>query len=225
MTTVAITTSVDRFAEASRPFVDLGFTPIPLPCITVEVADEDLLTGARLTAAGVDLIFATSARTIRLLWPDGDMPPVPVAAVGPATARAVTEAGGTVAVIGTGGGRELIERTRTLTGIRRAVFPHAEGTDPVVIAALQAMVPVVSAVPIYRTLPVAPGDEPADAVVFASASAVDGWFLTRDTGGMVVAAIGRPTADALELHDVIADAVPNVPGFGTMASALREVIT
>ena len=81
------------------------------------------------------------------------------------------------------------------------------------------------AVPIYRTLPVAPGDEPADAVVFASASAVDGWFLTRDTGGMVVAAIGRPTADALELHDVIADAVPNVPGFGTMASALREVIT
>jgi len=225
VTTVAITTSADRFAEASRPFTDLGFTPISLPCITVEVADEDLLAGARITAAGVDLLFITSARTVRLLWPDGAMPAVPVAAIGTATARAVTAAGGTLAVVGTGGGLDLVGHVRTLTGVRRALFPHAEGTDPVVIGALRTVVPVVSTIPIYRTVPVAPDPDPVDAVAFASASAVRGWFLTRDTAGAVVAAIGGPTAAALDGFGVTPDAVPDIPGFASMASVLREVIT
>ena len=225
MTTVALTTAADRFAEAARPFADLGFVPVSLPCITIEVADEDLLVGARVTAAGVDLIFATSARTIRLLWPDGNMPAVPVAAVGAATARAVTEAGGTVAVIGTGGGLDLVERVREITGIRRVLFPHAGGTDPAVLDALRTVVPVTSTIPIYETVPVAPTADPVDAVAFASASAVEGWFLARDTGGMTVAAIGGPTADALARHGVTPDAVPAIPGFKSMASALREVST
>ena len=225
MTTVAITTAADRFEEAARPFALLEFTPVPLPCITIEVADEDLLAGARVTATGVDLLFATSARAIRLLWPDGNMPPVPVAAVGAATARAVTEAGGNVAVIGTGGGLDLVARVRELGGVRRALYPHAGGTDPAVLDALRVSVPVVSTIPVYETVPIAPATDPVDAVAFASASAVDGWFLTRDTAGMIVAAIGGPTADALEQRGVTADAVPDIPGFGTMAAALKEVTT
>jgi len=225
VTTVAITTSRDRYDEAARPFTEQGFTPIALPCITVEVADEDLLTGARITANGVDLLFVTSARTIRLLWPDGGMPQVPVAAIGTATARAVTEAGGIVAVIGTGGGLDLIGRARNLTGIRRALFPHAEGTDRQVLDAFRAIVPVASTIPVYRTVPIAPDPDPVDAVAFASASAVHGWFLTRDTGGLIVTAIGGPTAAALGERGVTTDTVPNIPGFISMAYALKEVIT
>jgi uroporphyrinogen-III synthase len=225
VTTVAITTSRDRYDEAARPFTEQGFTPIALPCITVEVADEDLLTGARSTANGVDLLFVTSARTIRLLWPDGAMPAVPVAAIGVATARAVTRAGGNVAVVGTGGGLDLIDRVRALPRVRRALFPHAGGTDPNVLAAFRATVTVASTIPIYRTVPVAPDADPVDAVAFASASAVMGWFLTRDTGGTIVGAIGRPTVAALGSFGATVDAVPDVPGFASMASALREVIT
>jgi len=225
VTTVAITTSADRFDDVSRPFVDLAFTPVPLPCITISDADEGLLVGARTTAAGVDLLFVTSARAIRLLWPDGGMPPVRVAAVGAATARAATAAGGNVAVVGTGGGLDLVHQVRSLTGIQRVLFPHAEGTDPAVLDALRMTVPVTSTIPVYRTVPVAPGTDPVDAVAFASASAVDGWFLSRDLQGVVVAAIGRPTAEALERFGVTADAVPGIPGFESMASALKKVMT
>jgi len=225
MTTVAITTTADRFDEASRPFHRLGFTPITVPCITVEPADDAVLEGARLAAVGVDLLFVTSARTIRLLWPNGGMPPVPAAAVGPASARAVAEAGGTVAVVGTGGGLDLVEHVPALSGIRRALFPHAEGTDPAVLDALGAVVPIVAAFPVYRAVPIPPTHDPVDAVAFGSASAVDGWFLGRDLQDIAVAAIGRQTADALERFGVSADAVPGVPGFASMASALRKVMT
>jgi len=225
MTSVAITTSADRFDEVSRPFATLGFSPVSLPCIRIEPTDDDLLAAAATAAADVDLLFLTSVRTIRLLWPDGGMPSVPTAAVGAATARAVTEAGGEVTVVGNGGGLDLIERIRSLRGIHSVFFPHAGGTDPRVLDALRSTVDVTSTIPVYRAVPVAPGADPVDAVAFASASAVDGWFLTRKLDDVTVAAIGRPTADAIAGHGARVDAIADTPGLDTMASALREVVT
>ncbi|MFN2487485.1 MAG: hypothetical protein ABR609_12925, partial [Acidimicrobiia bacterium] len=78
MIRVAITT--DRFEGAASSFRPLGLAPVWLPCIRIEPADAGLLARAREATLASDLLLITSVRTLDVLWPDGSMPAVEVAA-------------------------------------------------------------------------------------------------------------------------------------------------
>jgi uroporphyrinogen-III synthase len=154
-----------------------------------------------------------------VLWPDGGMPGVPVAAVGPATARAVIKAGGLVAVEGRRGSRALVEDLGTVRG-RVVVFVHAAGASADTADRLAAKGAVVDAHAVYRTRPIPPGDALVDSVAFASPSAVDGWLLARSLEGMVVASVGETTASYLEGRGHRSDVVATRPTFPSLADAL-----
>lgn len=217
--TVAITTDEGSAGRVSALFRIKGLEPVPLPCIGVEAAPDIVCDRAREAAASADLLIVTSARTIGVLWPDGGMPGVPVAAVGPATARAVREAGGVVAVEGRGGSQALVEALGTVRG-RVVVFPHAAGASAHTAERLAARGAVVDAHSVYRTRPIPPGDASVDSVAFASPSAVEGWLLARSLDGLIVASVGETTASYLEGRGHRSDVVPTRPTFPSLADAL-----
>lgn len=222
MKRVAVTTTADAAPRVAAPLIAHGMTPVMLPCISISPAPPTVLDGLRDAAARADLIVVTSARAVRITWPDGDMPATPVAAVGPATAEAVVDAGGIVKVTGSGGAADLVAEL-DVTGLR-IVFPHARGADPGTDAELERMGASVYAATAYDAIPIAPNDDKVDAAIFGSPSAVDGWLLRRHLDGMVIGAMGQTTASALRVRGVDDPVVAATPGFEAAVAALAERI-
>jgi uroporphyrinogen-III synthase len=222
---VALTT--DRFEKAARHFAEAGLKPLPTPCVRMVPASTEELDQARAVAATADLIVATSARTIDLLWPTGGMPAADVAAVGPVTARAVTAAGGRVVITGRGGLADLVEPVADLGSGRLVVIVRAAGSDPVAMDRLRSTIPELADQVAYRMEPMAPAASTVDAVAFASPSAVAGWLLTRSLDRLVVGVIGDTTAAAVSPHrspDVVADQ-PSFAALAETMSSFMEVST
>jgi uroporphyrinogen-III synthase len=219
MSSVAITN--DRFEKIASIYRDRGLEPVPIPCVHVEVAGEQVLSDAREAAADADLILISSARIIALLWPDGEMPDVEVAVVGEATADAVRRAGGRVAVTGCAGLLDLIDAVVDRLRRARVVFPHAGGTDLAASRRIREISGTIEEHLVYRTAPRAAGPTRVDAAAFASPSAVQGWLLTRDLDDVVVGVIGPTTAAAvarIRPPDVVAPR----PAHRCLAMALDE---
>lgn len=217
---VAVTTSGDRTEQVAEELRRHRLIPVALPCIGIE-GDETQASRARVLAVEADWIVVTSARAVTVTWPEG-MPPLPVAAVGPAAARAVTAAGGEARLVGTGGAADLVERLVAAAAGSTVVFPHAAGADPAPLARLIGAGIRVHSFPVYRTLPTAPGEDPVDAALFASPSAVAGWLLGRSLDGPVLAAIGQTTAAALTEAGHPPQVVPDRPGYSEAAKALQD---
>jgi len=209
---VAVTATADT-AERIRRALDVrGLEGVVLPCVVTRPRDEGALRRVRGLAATVDWIVVTSARAVRTLWPDGGMPPVPVAAVGPATAEAVAAAGGRVALVGTEGAASLLRRLEPEVGEATVLYPRPERTAADVETTLRAAGAEVIAATVYTTLPVPPPTEPVvDAVTFASPSAVLGWRRSRTLEGLVVAALGSTTAAAVKALGHPVDVVAETP--------------
>lgn len=218
MTRVAITT--DRFDVAAAPFARLGMEPLPTPCIRVEPAGQAIIDQARESAAGADLLILTSVRTVELLWPHA-MPDVDVAAVGGRTASAVKARGGNVVVVGQSGLRELANTLVPLLSSSRVSFPHAAGSIPDALARVREESADLTEFEVYTTIPVAPPSTLVDAVAFTSPTAVKGWMLTRALDGLVVAAIGPTTAEALAPFRA-PDVVAEEPSHAALARAVAE---
>lgn len=195
MRRVAITT--DHFDSVSSHFSRLGMDPIAMPCIRVEQMSDEVLSAARDAASRADLLIIGSARTISILWPGRPMPDVDVAAVGEKTARSARRLGGRVVVTGRLGLLGLVELARPQLNGADIVFPHAAGSDPEGLDALRTATKNLDEFEIYRSVPIAPGQEDVDAVSFASPSAVEGWHLTRDLNSIIVGVIGSTTARAV----------------------------
>jgi uroporphyrinogen-III synthase len=193
-----------------------------LPCIAISPSAQEVLDELRAQARKADLIVVTSARAVRITWPDRDMPAIPTAAVGRATAEAVTEAGGMVTDIGETDAEGLVD-AMNVDGLR-VVFPHARAADPATAAALEKRGASVFASPAYDTIPIAPSDDKVNAAIFGSPSAVNGWLMRRPLDGIVVAAMGSTTASALRVRGVEDPVVPSKPGFTEVAAALAERI-
>ncbi|MFP4553489.1 MAG: uroporphyrinogen-III synthase [Actinomycetota bacterium] len=222
MPRIALTTTPDRAARLVSLCEEHGLEPVGLPCIELVPADEEVLEQARRQVAQADWLVVTSSRAISVLWPNGEMPDVPVAAVGPATAQAVTTAGGRPAVVGGGGVDELIDLiAERLRGVS-VVFPHAAGAGTNTIEALEVAGASVDARAVYEIRSVPPADDAVDAVAFGSPTAVHGWLLSRDLEGLVVGAIGETTAGALEEFAVTADVEPPHPSFEGLIVAMAE---
>lgn len=222
MARIALTTTPDRAARLAPLCEEHDLEPVGLPCIESVPADEDVLDQARRAVAQADWLVVTSSRAISALWPEGDMPDVPVAAVGPATAQAVRNAGGRPVVVGDGGADELTDRIAgRLRGVSVA-FPHAAGVGTNTIEALEAAGASVDARAVYEIRPVPPAADPVDAVVFGSPTAVHGWLSSRDLEGLAVGVIGGTTAGALAESAVATDVEPPHPSFEGLIAAMAE---
>lgn len=219
---LGITSTRDRAIHLSRVTSEQGLEPVVLPCIEIRPAPKEVLDKARSMAEGADLLLATSSRAVTSIWPEGGMPSVTTAAVGPATSQAIEESGGSVGFVGDGGSESLVQRLRGRLAGRLVFFPHAAGADMKTVEALEEMGAEVSAMAVYETRPVAPGPEPVDAVVFGSPSAVLGWSLSRSMDGLVVGAIGSTTAAALVHRGHEVDVVPDRPDFELLIAHVAE---
>ncbi len=216
---VAITTTEDRFDGVAASFLAHGLQPLALPCIRIRPASDDVLTSVKDAVTSIGDVMVSSATAVEVLWREGETVDAGFYVVGSATAEAVERRGGTVRLEGSGGLTDLVERVVPL-GLRRLVFPHADGTDLDSIEPLIASgVEVVSTV-VYRTEQLRPAADEVDAVAFASPSAVEAWLSSRPLDGIVVAAIGPTTAAALVRHGVGVDVVPPRPRHGDLAAEL-----
>jgi len=222
MPRIALTTTPDRVARLAPLCEEHGLEPVGLTCIELVPSDEDVLHQARRRAAHADWLVVTSSRTVSVLWPGGEMPKVPVATVGPATAQAVTAAGGRPVVVGDGGADELIDLVAERLHGASIVFPHAGGAATNTIEALEAVGASVDARAVYEIRPVSPAADPVDSVVFGSPTAVQGWLSSRDLEGLAVGAIGGTTAEALAEFGVAADVEPPHPSFEGLIAAMAE---
>lgn len=220
MTRVAVTTHDGRQAAASDAYRRKGFTPVRLPCVAIEPADDAARRQVHAAIGDADWLFVTSATTVGILWPGGSMPATPAAAVGTATARAITEAGGVVGAVGDAGGADLADRLGAGPGL--VVYPRAAGADDAVTRRLIAAGWDVIDAAVYTTVPIPPAGDPVDAVAFASPSAVEGWCSARSLDGLVAAAIGSTTAAALDQLGRRADVVADRPGHTHLAAALAR---
>ena len=220
MIRVAVTTAADTARRVADALVAHGFVPVTLPCIAISPSPPDVLDDLRHKAISADLILITSARAVRVTWPHRDMPPVPVAAVGEATAEAVEYAGGRVDTMGSGGASDLIADLEVAGS--SIVFPHARAADPATALELERRGATVHAAAAYDTIPIAPDDDKVAAAVFGSPSAVEGWLLRRPLDSLIVAAMGSTTASALRVRGVAHPVVPDRPGFEAVAAALAE---
>lgn len=221
MTRVAITT--DRFARVAPGFSAVGLDPVHLPCIRVERRDEEAIRAAREAVAGAELVVVTSARTVSLLWPEGDMPLVDVAAVGRITASAVSAAGARVVATGRSGLSGLVEAASATLKGRNVVLIHASGADPNGMARLESVVGGLDEHVVYRVTPIAPDQLPVEAVVFASPTAVQGWAMSRGFDQLVVGVIGHTTAREAARHRS-PDLVASTPSFPALAHELSSYL-
>jgi uroporphyrinogen-III synthase len=221
VTRVAITTTGESFRRVAAEFSGTGLEPVSLPCIRIEPADDSEIELMRRSVESADLLVVTSRRTIDILWPNGGMPPIPVAAVGTATSHAAADAGGELICVGTGGGAELVELL--VPRLRNAVvaYPHARRADPQMLDLLRSHAVAVHGAALYDTIPVAPPADPVDAVAFASPSAVEGWASSR-TFDPLVMAIGPTTTAALERIGRTPDLVADDPTFAALARAIAH---
>lgn len=220
MKRVAVTTAQDTARRVGEALVAHDLAPVYLPCISISPSLPPVLERLRADAAAADLIVLTSARAVRVTWPDGHMPDTPVAAVGPGTAEAVRRAGGTVAHVGSAGAASLLDELDVAGAT--VVFPHARAADPATATGLEERGARVVAGAAYDTIPIAPADDMVDAALFGSPSAVAGWMLRRHLEGLVVAAMGDTTATALRARGADRPVVPAHPGFAAAARALAE---
>lgn len=223
---VGITTTADRAEPLRMAAARRGLRPVLLPCITVTPARPEHLSRFRQAADRADWIVLTSSRPVALLWPQGDMPPIPVAAVGEATARAVERAGGTVKVTGTRGAVDLLHQLGTRIKGARVFYPHGQLVAADITRRLEEAGARITAAVAYRTEPIGPGPDPVEGVIFGSPSAVRGWCLTRSFDDVVVAVTGATTAAAVRAAGYPYPHQPTKAGFkpalDLFAQALRE---
>lgn len=218
MIRVAVTT--DGFDRVAPWYESCGLAPVSLPCIRMEPLEPEALDTARVAAERADLLMVSSARALELLWPTG-MPSLQVLAVGEASAEKARALGGSVVATGSSGVAGLIAGNLSLVAGRTVAYPHAAGADLADLAPLREAASSVEAHEIYRIVPVAPADDPVDAVGFASPSAVTGWHLSRDLDRLVVGVIGATTASAVSCWRPV-DAMAIRPSHADLARALAR---
>lgn len=193
-----------------------------------------------LAFTSASTVTVWSARTRALdLYSDGSAgAPSRIAAVGPATARAVREAGWPVDLLPAAGGsaQELAAAwPAPPPGEPSTVLlPRSDRAAPTLPDALTAAGHLVETVVAYRTVTHAPEPAVADrltrggfaAALFTSPSTVQALGAVRPSPGTVVGAIGRPTADAVrdagwDLHFTAAAPTPTAFVQGLLTALAR----
>jgi uroporphyrinogen-III synthase len=235
---VATTRDGDRHDPLVRGLRAEGARVVEWPTLTFSpTTDPSGLAAAADTLAQYDWVVFTSARGVHALAELGAHAPAgtAVAAVGPATAAALTTWGWSPTVAGTGGATALAEvmaEVRNLDGAS-VLFPAASAARPTLEEALTAHGAHVTRVEAYRTLPSPPDPEVVcadlaqgvDVVTFTSPSAIhslaralgERWPRFRET--LQVAVIGPTTAQAARERDIETVAVASEPTLDSLIDA------
>ena len=157
-----------------------------------------------------DIVVVTSANGVELLLP-GDVRPlhgVTVAAIGPATARALRERGIVPDVVPAEAVSESLLAALGEVGGRRVLVATAEGARDVLPAGLRERGAHVDVVHLYRTVPEpvdADAVRSADLITFTSSSTVASLVAVLGDGvrgGLRAASIGPVTSAALREHGI-----------------------
>jgi uroporphyrinogen-III synthase len=195
----------DEWAAALRA---AGAQVLAFPTLTVVPPNSWAAVDAALDRLeSYDLLIFTSQTTVDFLL--GRMagrrfPPglrAAIAAVGPATARAIEKGGGSVTLLPADNRQEgLLEALRPVAAGKRALLPMAAGGRALLAETLRAWGCEVDVVTVYGTRPRADlGMPPAfDAAIFASPSALRAYLAgvgAASLAGKIVAVIGPTTAN------------------------------
>ena len=195
-----------------------GAEPIAFPTLTTAPPGSWAAVDAALARLpDYDFLVFTSQTTVDFLvcrMPGRRFPPnlrATIAAVGPATARAIATAGGVVALLPDDNRQEgLLEALRPVAAGKRVLLPMAAGGRALLAETLCTWGGEVDVVTVYQTVPKAAlgAPPPFDAAIFASPSALRAYLAAAGVAslaGKIVAAIGPVTA-----QEAAANGIPTV---------------
>ena len=210
---IVITRSRAQAGVLSEKLAHLGAEPILFP--TIEIApmeDYQPLDSAVRRLADYQWIVFTSANGVAAFWERlaaaglaGDLPPsTRLAAVGPATARALEQHGQSATFIPDEYVAEALAAGLGDVAGARILLPHAELAREVLADALRARGATVDEIAAYRTLPPAPDPfglaelaRGVDALTFTSASTARNFARLLEGSGLAAAgpaAASQPAA-------------------------------
>jgi uroporphyrinogen-III synthase len=222
--------SSDEAAKALRRLgAEVAFAPLirrlpprswgPLDRALARLERYDAVAFA--SAAAVEALFRRARGRLKS--------PPPAAAVGPATARALTARGWRPRVVAEDARAEGLARALRLPRGAKVLLPRAERGREALPRLLRAAGAKVDAVTAYRTVPDPAGRRAlrralragADAVCFASGSAV---AAAGPLGRAAAVAIGPTTAAALRARGVRPAAVADAPTPAALARAVLRAL-
>ncbi len=246
--TIVITRAVHQSGELKALLEAAGFRTLLYPAIAIQLpADTGPLDAALRHARDYDWLLFTSANAVEAVarrldalgLSSGALQGPSIAAVGPATARAVERRLGLdVDLIPPKAvGESLLDALPIPPG-QRVLLPRAAKTRDVLPDGLQARGVRVDVVTAYETVLGSGGDDlPAalqagqvDAITFTSPSTVRNTFirLEREAGldaealaGVVIACIGPVTADAAKQAGLPVDVTPEEYTAHGLVAALK----
>jgi len=214
---VLVTRAAEDAAELEQLLRERGAIPLRMPCIAFEDGPDVGRIAEVVRDKLADLVVIASPQAARRLLAICADPGLPLAAVGPATAR---ELPGEVIVPKEGAGAEAL--LRELAGRvpgKRVLVARAEGGNPALVEGLRAAGAQVETCTLYRTATarrVDPGalrdlrEGRVDAIAFASGSAARGFAAlagAESAAGAVVACMGELCAEEARKAGIRVDAV------------------
>jgi uroporphyrinogen-III synthase len=226
--------AVEDWASA---FAAVGAQPVLYPTLAiVPPASWQALDVALAKLASYDWLVFTSQTAVGFVlgrlpaqrFPQGLR--AQIAAVGPATARAVEAGGGTVALLPDDRRQEgLVEAFRALPASARVLFPVAATGRTLLADSLRAAGCIVDVVTVYQTRPIAdlPSPPAFDVATFASPSALEAYLARAgraSLAGKIVAVIG-PTTARVAAANGIPSAVAQRPDVEALILAIDKYRT
>jgi uroporphyrinogen-III synthase len=225
---VVVTRSSDQAGSLADLLEARGAEPVVVPLVQVESIDDGVEQLRSLDLADFDWLLITSPNGAEsYAVARGSVTPRRVAAVGTTTATALRDHGIEVHLV------PSQQRADALAAavpdpVGRALVVQAADAAPTLVDDLRARGAEVTAVVTYRTVPRHPSAREqlaalsADAVLFASGSAVRSWVAVfGDATPPVVVAMGPQTAAAAAAAGVAVSAVAEVSSLEGLVDALE----